>query len=141
MFTSKGSLNRSFGIKFCIFVIYGCFLIALSALKTAELFLPYIYQLESVLGGDKLMHLKLSAALSFLALLVFVPKWGSVWGLKVVIRCLLVCLLLIIGLSLDELHQAFTSTRRFEFMDLAHGIAGICIGLVAYWLFVLACRV
>ena len=127
-------------LKVFIFVVYGGLLIALSAFKTAELFLPSIYQLEAFLGGDKLMHLKLSSVLSCLALWAFIPKTLAAFSGLFFVRCLLIVLLLAVGLSLDEFHQAFTTTRRFEYMDLAHGVTGIGIGLGIYWLLVLASR-
>ena len=58
-------------IKYGIFLCYACCLALLSLFKTAEMFLPFIYDLERFLGGDKLMHLKLSFILTLLALIAF----------------------------------------------------------------------
>lgn len=113
-----------------LLLIYGSFLIALSVFKTNEILLPYIYQFEAYLGGDKFMHLKLSAALSFLALLALIP--GSQGGLKLVVHCLGICFLLTLGLAFDEFHQMLISTRRFEWLDFIYGAVGIGIGFVAY---------
>lgn len=132
--------------KIAVLVLYGCCLIALSIFKTAELFLPTIYAIEGWLGGDKLMHLKLSAVLTVLALLAlvsvnerravssdstntdFYPTFFSV------LISLGICGLLVAGLLVDELHQAFVSTRRFELSDLAYGVSGISIGFIVFWL-------
>ncbi len=124
--------------KAVLLVAYGCLLIALSAFKSAELFLPTIYQLEAFFGGDKLMHLKLSIGLSYLALFALVNTSDSIKLASVLWRAFAVCMLLISGLLLDELHQALVSTRRFEWWDLAYGMAGIGIGFVVYiWGFLL----
>ena len=132
-------------IKIAVLVLYGCCLIALSLFKTTEFFLPTIYSLESWLGGDKLMHLKLSAILTVLALLALVSKGegagvhlgvnGSAHSaLKAVLFSLGICFLLVAGLLFDELHQALVSTRRFEWYDLAYGVSGISIGFSVFWL-------
>ncbi len=118
--------------KVVLLVAYGCLLIALSAFKSAELFLPTIYQLEAFFGGDKLMHLKLSIGLSYLALFALVKAGDDVKLLSVLLRASAVCTLLISGLLLDELHQALVATRRFEWWDLAYGMAGIGIGFVVF---------
>lgn len=129
MFISQSQIRM---LKVFILVIYGCLLIALSAFKSAELFLPTIYQLEAFFGGDKLMHLKLSIGLSYLALFALVKISDDVTLLSVLLRSFAVCTLLVSGLLLDELHQALVSTRRFEWWDLAYGMAGIGIGFVVY---------
>lgn len=126
---------KSLQLKQVILLIYGCFLISLSVFKTSEIFLPYIYQLEAFLGGDKLMHLKLSAVLSILALFALISN--NKQGLKLLVHALGICFLLITGLMLDELHQALISTRRFEWLDFAYGVSGISIGLAAYLTFIL----
>lgn len=126
---------KTLQLKLAVLLIYGCFLIALSVFKTSEILLPYIYQLEALLGGDKLMHLKLSAVLSILALFALIPNKKQ--GLKLLTHALGICFLLIGGLMLDELHQALISTRRFEWLDFAYGVGGISIGLTAYLTFVL----
>lgn len=129
-------MTRARAIKFSALVIYGCFLIALSVFKTAELFLPTIYGLENFFGGDKLMHLKLSMVLSVLALLAVTPSRdcarNGVANTKVLWRAAGVSLLLVVGLFADELHQALVSTRRFEWWDFAYGISGIIIGLLLF---------
>jgi hypothetical protein len=136
MFTSKKPANKKLiRIKIIALILYGCFLIALSFLKTAEVMLPTIYQLESMLGGDKLMHLTLSSLLSFIALWALVPNLLE--GLKFNIArwllwCLVICALLITGLLIDELHQAFVKSRRFEWLDLAYGVGGIGVGCIIF---------
>lgn len=122
--------TRLVPIRLLALFVYGSFLIALSACKTAEIFLQPIYQLEDLLGGDKLMHLKLSAILATLALIALIPN--SKDGLKVVLHAFGICLLLILGLMTDEFHQALISTRRFEWLDFAYGVSGIGIGLAGY---------
>ena len=129
-------MTRLRAIKISALVIYGCFLIALSVFKTAELFLPIIYGLEDFFGGDKLMHLKLSMVLSVLALMALVSSHGGSSArsraISVLLRAVGVCLFLIAGLFADELHQALVSTRRFEWWDFAYGISGISIGLLLF---------
>lgn len=114
-------------------LLFCCLLLVLSAFKTLELYLSYIYQLERFLGGDKLMHFKLSAVLSFLALLAFLSPQKKLSELVSLIA-LIFCFLLA-GLGLDELHQALTSTRRFEWMDLAYGVGGIVFGMSVFLLY------
>jgi VanZ family protein len=93
------------------------------------MFLPYIYTLESWLGGDKLMHLKLSFGLSLLALMTFVQAKAITKGL---FQSFVVCFILISGLLVDEFHQALVSTRRFEWLDLSYGVTGIFMGLLLF---------
>ena len=126
---------KTLQLKQVILLIYGCFLISLSVFKTSEIFLPYIYQLEAFLGGDKLMHLKLSAVLSILALFALIPNGKQ--GLKLLAHAFGICFLLITGLMLDELHQALISTRRFEWLDFIYGVSGISMGLAVYLTYVL----
>jgi VanZ family protein len=103
----------------------------LSFFKSAELFLPSIHQFEVWLGGDKLMHLKLSTLLSFLAC-AGVHKL-KLWGeLKLLWKLFFIQLFLTIALLLDESHQYFASTRRFEWLDYSYGISGLFIGLTLY---------
>lgn len=117
-------------IRLSLLITYGGFLIALSAFKTSELFLPQIYQFEAFLGGDKWMHFKLSSLLAFMALMTFSNKSQEV--LKIVIRTTLICLALTLGLLVDELHQSIASTRRFEWLDFLYGFSGIGLGVVCF---------
>jgi hypothetical protein len=122
-------------LKVVSLIVYGCFLIALSLLKTNEVLLPVIYQIEAMLGGDKLMHLILSSLLCVIALWALVPNLTESSGLNIgrwLFWCLWVCVLLILGLLLDEFHQAFVSSRRFELLDFAYGVGGIGIGFVVF---------
>jgi hypothetical protein len=114
----------------------------LSFFKSAELFLPAIYQFEAWLGGDKLMHLKLSALLSFLACAGAhkLKLWGE---LKLLWKLFFIQLFLMMALLLDESHQYLASTRRFEWLDYSYGISGLFIGLILYsfvLLFKYCCR-
>jgi VanZ family protein len=114
-----------------IFVLYCFFLLSLSALKSAGLFLPLLLQFEAMLGGDKLMHLQLALVLSLLACLAsrvfFVRKAIALpWQLMAVF------IILSAGLLLDELHQYLLSSRHFELMDTAFGVTGVALGLGAY---------
>lgn len=133
-------------IKIAALVLYGGCLIAMSIFKTTGLLLPAIYTIEGWLGGDKLMHLKLSAVLALLALFAFVsikeqrtvqsdsPYVVSFPALYSVLMSVGICLLLVAGLFFDEFHQAFVSTRRFEWRDLAYGVSGISTGFLVFWL-------
>lgn len=116
-------------INTSVLVVYACFLVSLSVFKTAEMFLPHIYALESWLGGDKLMHLKLSFGLSLLALMTFVQAKAIV---KRLFQSIMVCFILVSGLFADEFHQALVSTRRFEWLDLSYGVTGIFMGLLLF---------
>jgi VanZ family protein len=113
------------------FSFYCCLLLILSFFKSAELFLPAIYQLEALLGGDKLMHFKLSILLSLLACAgaLKLKLWGD---LKRGWKFFLIQLVLMMALLLDESFQYFASTRRFEWLDYLYGISGLFIGLVLY---------
>lgn len=122
-------------IKVVSLILYGCFLIVLSSLKTNKILLPFIYQLESALGGDKLMHLILSMLLSLLALWALVPDLLKTFNFNFgrwLFLCFGVCLLLTVGLLVDELHQMFVSSRRFEWLDFAYGVGGIGIGFIIF---------
>ena len=114
-----------------VFIIYCFFLLLLTTLKSAGLFLPFLLQFEAMLGGDKLMHLQLAMILSLLACWAsrefFVRR-----SIALVWQLLLVFLLLSVGLLLDELHQYLLSSRHFELKDTAFGILGVTIGLIVY---------
>jgi hypothetical protein len=103
----------------------------LSVFKSAEFFLPTIYQFEVWLGGDKLMHLKLSIILSVLACFVvnkIKPDFplNKIWRLALMQFFLLACLLI------DETHQYLAASRRFEWLDFYYGASGLLIGLSIY---------
>lgn len=136
MSTNKEPVNKKFiRLKFFSLILYGCFLITLSFFKTAEIMLPTIYQFESLLGGDKLMHLTLSSLLSLIALWALVPSLLKGLELNVIrwlLWCLGICALLTTGLLVDELHQAFVKSRRFEWLDLAYGVGGVGIGFIIF---------
>jgi hypothetical protein len=117
-----------FKSKVILLIVYGCFLITLSIFKTTEIMLPAIFRMEFFLGGDKLTHLILSSILSFLALWALAYKSSK--GLMY--RCFIICLLLIIGLLADELHQALVGSRRFEWLDFACGVGGIGLGFMSF---------
>jgi hypothetical protein len=106
----------------------------LSLFKSAEVFLPAIYQFEAWLGGDKLMHLKLASVLSVLACFTASNiKMGfalhTFWRLLGVQSLLASCLLL------DEAHQYLAASRRFEWLDFYYGAGGLLIGLLIYCCF------
>lgn len=118
-----------------LFVFYCLGLLLLTVSKSLEFFLPEIYQLEALLGGDKLMHLELSLLLSILACfasqqLIYLKSLSLPW------RLLLVQGVLIVGLVIDEAHQQIASSRRFEWLDLSYGVFGLVIGVVTYLLFI-----
>jgi hypothetical protein len=117
-----------------IFTFYCCLLLMLSLFKSAEVFLPAIYQFQGWLGGDKLMHLKLAVVLSVLACCaVSNIKMGfalhTFWRLLAVQSLLAACLLL------DEAHQYLAATRRFEWLDFYYGASGLLIGVSVYCCF------
>lgn len=111
-----------------LFCMYAVLLVTLSALKSAELFLPSIYALEAWLGGDKWMHLTLAVPLSFMANMVA----ERVMKLSSFRRMLLVMVALVLALLMDELHQQFLASRRFDWQDSLWGIAGLSLGWAAY---------
>jgi hypothetical protein len=116
-----------------IFTFYCIVLFLLSAFKSTELFLPAIYQFEAWLGGDKLMHLKLSIVLSLLA--CSVAQRAKAWlKLSLFWRLFFAQIFLMLGLLLDESHQYLTHSRRFEWMDFSYGVIGLFIGLAIYCL-------
>lgn len=126
------------------FAIYCVGLLLLTTSKSLELFLPEIYQLEAWLGGDKLMHLKLSLVLSILACfasqqasqqLGFLKSFNLLW------RLVFVQGVLVVGLVIDETHQQVASSRRFEWLDLSYGVTGLAVGLMIYLLFITIRRV
>jgi hypothetical protein len=121
-------------IMTAVFTLYCCLLLMLSFFKSAELFLPAIYQFEAWLGGDKLMHLKLSVVLSVLACFA-VSNIKKGFALNIFWRLLFVHLFLVSCLLLDEAHQYLASSRRFELMDFYYGAVGLFIGLLLYCCF------
>ena len=106
-------------IRRLIFAGYLLFLALLSVCKSAEIFLPYIYQFEAYLGGDKLMHFKLALLLGVLAAVTFYRK-----------QMLVVILLLVVALVIDESAQYVLSCRRFEWLDGLYGVAGLALGVL-----------
>jgi hypothetical protein len=114
-----------------VFTLYCLVLLALSFFKSAELFLPVIYQIENWLGGDKLVHMKLSLILSFFACIVSREIKKDI-KLNVFWRLLIMQIVLTIGLLLDEAHQYMMFSRRFEWMDFYYGASGLFIGLFIY---------
>jgi hypothetical protein len=117
------------------FAIFCCGLLLLTTAKSLELFLPEIYQLEALLGGDKLMHLKLSLLLSLLACFAS-QQLSLLRSINLPSRLLFVQGVLVAGLLIDEAHQQIASSRRFEWLDLSYGIGGLVIGLLIYLLIV-----
>jgi hypothetical protein len=106
----------------------------LSLLKSAELFLPAIYQFEAWLGGDKLMHFKLSIVLSVMACFA-VSNINKGFSLNTFWRLLWMQSFLVSCLLLDEALQYLAASRRFEWLDFYYGAGGILIGLSIYCCF------
>tara|TARA_Y100000296_G_scaffold48185_1_gene55210 strand:- start:4724 stop:5140 length:417 start_codon:yes stop_codon:yes gene_type:complete len=129
----RGKLSQ--GWVLLAFLLYCIFLICLSGLKSAGLFLPHIYDLEQWMGGDKWMHLKFSAILSILA--CFASE--RVLDLAAFRRMLVVLLSLMLALAIDESLQYLLVSRRFEFLDYAYGLSGVVSGISLYAL-ILAAR-
>jgi hypothetical protein len=131
MFTSLlgNSDTKQFKYKL-LFMLYALFLFLLSASKSAELFLPQILALQAWLGGDKLMHLKLAAVLSFIATTAFAPIESKRRGLALVVTMTL----LAGALLLDELHQLLLGSRHFDWADTAYGLVGLVLGLTSRFL-------
>jgi VanZ family protein len=121
-------------ISTAIFTFYCFFLLMLSFFKSAELFLPAIYQFEAWLGGDKLMHLKLAFVLSLLACFA-ANSIKRNFLLNAFWRLLFIQLFLASCLLLDEAHQYLAPSRRFELMDFYYGVGGLLIGLLSYCCF------
>jgi hypothetical protein len=114
-----------------VFTVYCLVLLALSLFKSAELFLPFIYQMEDWLGGDKLVHMKLSLVLSFIACIVSGEIRKDI-KINAFLRLFFMQIVLMIGLLLDEAHQYVMFSRRFEWMDFYYGASGLFIGLFIY---------
>jgi hypothetical protein len=106
----------------------------LSFFKSAELFLPAIHHFEAWLGGDKLMHLRLSVVLSVMACFV-VSNIKKGFPLNTVWRILFIQLFLVSCLLLDEAYQYLAPSRRFELLDFYYGAGGLLIGLSIYCCF------
>ena len=114
-----------------VLLFYGSLLVVLSVSKSAEFLLEYLYQLEDYFGGDKQMHLKLAAMLSILG--CFAAE--RVLDLARLKRVVLVVSLASVFLTIDEGIQYVLDSRRFEFEDLAYGIAGLILGCLGYLIF------
>lgn len=114
-----------------LLLTYGSLLVVLSVFKSAEYLLEYLYQLEDYFGGDKQMHLKLAAMLSILG--CFAAE--RVLDLARLKRVVLVVSLASVFLTIDEGIQYVLDSRRFEFEDLAYGIAGLMLGCLGYLIF------
>jgi hypothetical protein len=106
----------------------------LSFFKSAEVFLPAISQFQLWIGGDKLMHLKLSSVLSVLACFVACNIMKN-FVIHTFWRLLFIQLFLIFCLLLDEAHQYLALSRRFEWLDFYYGVFGLLIGLSVYCCF------
>jgi hypothetical protein len=106
----------------------------LSLFKSAEVFLPAISQFQLWVGGDKLMHLKLSSVLSLLACFVACNIMKN-FVIHVFWRLLFIQLFLTSCLLLDEAHQYLALSRRFEWLDFYYGAFGLLIGLSVYCCF------
>ena len=103
--------------------------------KTTGLFLPDIYRFEALLGGDKLMHLKLSFLLSIIACTAISNRrFFSAISSSHLLRLILLQLALVSCLLLDELHQYMFSSRRFEWQDFYYGAGGLLLGTVVYYI-------
>ena len=86
------------------------------------------------------MHLKLSLVLSVLA--CFASQRSRLFtSFNLLWRLVIVQGTLVVGLMIDEAHQQLASSRRFEWLDLSYGVAGLFIGLVIYLLFITIRRV
>ncbi len=111
-----------------LLLLYVLFLLSLSVLKSAQLFLPFISSLEASLGGDKLMHFYLASLLSFLAWpvaqLFSNKKYSTFFVLFSLFFILALCLLL------DEFHQVLISARYFDLNDTLYGVSGLVLGLL-----------
>jgi hypothetical protein len=116
------------------FTFYCCLLLILSFFKSTEIFLPTIYQFEAWLGGDKLMHLKLSSVLSVLGCFVACNIMKN-FAIHNFWRLLFFQLFLTSCLLLDETHQYLAPSRRFEWLDFYYGAFGLFIGLLIYCCF------
>lgn len=114
-----------------VLLFYGSLLVVLSVSKSAEFLLGYLYQLEDYFGGDKQMHLRLAAMLSILG--CFAAE--RVLDLARLKRVVLVVSLASVFLTIDEGIQYVLDSRRFEFEDLAYGIAGLLLGCLGYLVF------
>ena len=118
-----------------LFVSYVATLISLSAFKSLEIYLPTLFLIERLMGGDKWMHLKFSAILSILA--CFASE--RVLDLAAFRRMLVVLMSLMLALAIDESLQYLLVSRRFEFLDYAYGLSGVVSGISLYAL-ILAAR-
>jgi len=118
-----------------IFIVYCLVLLLLTVFKSAEMYLPAIHQLQAWLGGDKLMHLKLSLLLSLFACIAG-RRLKILGSLKLPGQLFCIQLFLVTALLLDESHQYLTHSRRFEWLDFSYGVLGLFIGLNIYGLLV-----
>jgi len=118
-----------------IFIVYCLVLLLLTVFKSAEMYLPAIHQLQAWLGGDKLMHLKLSLLLSLFACIAG-RQLKILGSLKLPGQLFCIQLFLVTALLLDESHQYLTHSRRFEWLDFSYGVLGLFIGLNIYGLLV-----
>ena len=80
--------------------------------------------LEHVPCGDKAGHLVLIGTLSLLCNLAIPSRRGPGWARIIT----LTTLVLLVMLSLEELAQAFISTRTCDFFDWLADLAGLALG-------------
>ncbi len=108
-----GVLRVAIGTAVLLVVVLG------SIFRSAGWFIHDIYWLQEDLGGDKLTHVWMGAAvmLAFWLLLGSRLRW---W---------LVAFIAVLAVALDELSQWWLPTRNFSVEDFAMGLAGVAVGL------------
>ncbi|MAD47184.1 MAG: hypothetical protein CMI02_15070 [Oceanospirillaceae bacterium] len=119
-----------------LFVGYAAMLVLLSGLKSSGLFLTEIYALEHWMGGDKWMHFTLAMLLALFANMAAQQRLK----LGMLKRVIVLMLLLSLALVMDETHQYFIASRRFDWGDTVSGCAGLLVGTVMYVLSVFVLR-
>lgn len=110
------------------FVLYASFLLGLSFAKSAGFGLPFLYALEASVGGDKALHFSLALVLGLLG------QWAA-WRVIRLSHCrrmVLVFVLLALGLLVDEMHQYFIASRRFDWGDVVWGSGGLLLGTALF---------
>ena len=111
-----------------VFLLYATLLLGLSVAKSLEFGLPAIHALEAAVGGDKALHFSLALVLGLLG------QWAA-WRVIRLSHCrrmVLVFGLLALGLLVDEMHQYFIASRRFDWADTLWGSGGLAAGTCVF---------
>jgi hypothetical protein len=111
----------------CAFLVFFLWIVVIADNANGP---PWWSFIDRIPYGDKVAHLCLISAMSFLCNLAFPtakPKWFPAF-------LTLTSLVILVLLSLEERSQAFVPSRHLDFFDWLADLAGLVVGqFVASW--------